>query len=201
MKQTERPMWKKSALANLSFDDIRLDLYDIADNGDMYGYDGGSNGYYQEYKDLFDDLAGGAWGLLEAIEEVDPERWDDITVGLLGYQERVLGFDSIETDYFHMTNPYEEDLAVKEAVKRMKRLTKDELIFNFRTVLVCLLSYLDIKAAHDCLTSIVTELDERGAILARKNGEINRLYEDLTGINGEQFDTIIENIPPRMWVE
>ena len=51
------------------------------------------------------------------------------------------------------------------------------------------------------LTSIVEELDERGAILERKNEKINRLYEDLTGANAKDFDEIIQGIPPRMWVE
>ena len=61
--------------------------------------------------------------------------------------------------------------------------------------------YYDIKAAHDCLTSIVEELDERGALLEQKNERINLLYKDLTGKSGEAFDEEIKNLPPRMWVE
>ena len=61
--------------------------------------------------------------------------------------------------------------------------------------------FFDIKAAHDCLTSIVEELDYRGAMLEEKNNRINQLYEDLTGKNGEEFDRIIEQIPQRMWIE
>ena len=169
MKQTERPMWKKSMLADLNLDAVRSDLYDMADNGDMYGYSGGDEGYYQEYKEC--------------------------------YQQEVWGYDSAEADYHHMLSPFMEDWAVEEAVARLKRLTKDDLIDQFRQVMVALLSYFDIKASHDCLTSIVQELDERGAIFARKNDEINRLYEDLTGKNGDAFDALIENLPPRMWVE
>jgi hypothetical protein len=61
--------------------------------------------------------------------------------------------------------------------------------------------FFNIKAAHDCLTSIVEELDERGALLQKKNDEINRVYEDLTGANEAEFDRIIANVPQRMWVE
>lgn len=61
--------------------------------------------------------------------------------------------------------------------------------------------FFDLKAAHDCLTSIVEELDEKGALLERKNDRINSLYKDLTGKSNETFDDEIRNIPPRMWVE
>ena len=81
------------------------------------------------------------------------------------------------------------------------RLTKQELIRNFRKVLMTIVMFYDIKAAHDCLTSIVEELDERGALLAQKNERINLLYKDLTGKSGETFDEEIKNLPPRMWVE
>jgi hypothetical protein len=100
-----------------------------------------------------------------------------------------------------MLNPDCEDYAVEEAVKRIERLPKRDMIRIFRTVMTTLVLFYDIKAAHDCLTSIVEELDNRGAILTNKNNEINRLYEDLTGKNGEIFDSIIEQIPQRMWIE
>ena len=61
--------------------------------------------------------------------------------------------------------------------------------------------FFDIKAAHDCLVSIVEELDEKGALLEQKNEQINRLYHDLTGKSDSQFDEIIRNLPQRMWVE
>lgn len=106
-----------------------------------------------------------------------------------------------EAIYFAMANPYFEDLAVEEAKTRLMRLTKSELIRIFRSVMSVLVMFFDIKAAHDCLTSIVQELNERSAIFARKDEEINRLYEDLTGRNAEQFDAIVSRLPQRMWVE
>lgn len=205
MKQSARPMWKKSMLQSFSLYNIKDFLYEIGDNGDCYGYDRceqGESGYYQEYKELFDELSAGAYALREAMESYDLEdNWDDMAVALLGYQQRVLGFDSVEDDYFAMLNTYQEDFAVEEAEKRIKHLSKDEMIRTFRKVLVTLTLFYDIKAAHDCLTSIVEELDYRGAMLAEKNNRINQLYEDLTGKNGEEFDAIVELIPQRMWIE
>lgn len=192
-------------LQSFSLYNIKDFLYEIGDNGDCYGYDRceqGESGYYQEYKELFDELSAGAYALREAMESYDLEdNWDDMAVALLGYQQRVLGFDSVEDDYFAMLNTYQEDFAVEEAEKRIKHLSKDEMIRTFRKVLVTLTLFYDIKATHDCLTSIVEELDYRGAMLAEKNNRINQLYEDLTGKNGEEFDAIVELIPQRMWIE
>jgi glyoxylate carboligase len=67
--------------------------------------------------------------------------------------------------------------------------------------MVTLLIYFDIKAAHDCLTSIVQELDAKGALLERKNAAIDHLYQDLTGKNEADFDRLVATLPQRMWVE
>lgn len=206
MDQSKKPLWKKSMLKSLNFYEIVDFLDEIGNNGDPYGYEREESGYYQEYKEQFDDLSDGAYRLWDALDNSDysdyslRDIWDDMTVALLGYQEKVLGFDQVEEDYFAMLT-FLEDAAVHEAEKRLMRFTKEQLIKNFRKVLTTLVLFFDIKAAHDCLTAIVEELDERGAILERKNEKINRLYEDLTGANAKDFDEIIQGIPPRMWVE
>ena len=206
MDQSKRPLWKKSMLKSLNFYEIVDFLDEIGNNGDPYGYAREESGYYQEYKEQFDDLSDGAYRLWDALDNSDysdyslRDIWDDMTVALLGYQEKVLGFDQVEEDYFAMLC-YLEDAAVQEAEKRLMRFTKEQLIKNFRKVLTTLILFFDIKAAHDCLTAIVEELDERGAILERKNEKINRLYEDLTSANAKDFDEIIQGSPPRMWVE
>ena len=207
MKQSKNPLWKKSCLCgSLGFDDITDWLGEISDNGDMYGYeDTSTEGYYNEYKGEFDELSAGAWALYDQLmsDEVGGLRevWDDMTVGLLGDLYTVWGHDTAELDYFKLSDGYEEELAQKEAAKRLERMTKAELIKNFRKVLTTIVLFFDIKAAHDCLTSIVEELDEKGALLEQKNQQINSLYNDLTGKSGEQFDETIRNLPPRMWVE
>ena len=205
MKQPTKPLWKKSMLQSLNLYDIMEYLYEISDNGDIYGYEreeDGESGYYQDYKEQFDELAAGAYNLHEAMCGFDmKEHWDDMVVALLGETQKVLGYDTVEADYFHMLNPWEEEWATTEATKRIERLSKHELIKCFRTVMATLVSFFDIKASHDCLTSIVEELDERGALLAQKSNDIDRLYEDLTGASEGDFDAVISNIPQRFWVE
>ena len=189
-------------LAALNYNDIYNNLYEIGEDGDMYGYDREESGYYNEFKELFDELSASAYELTEAMNEYEvSENWDDITVALYGYTEKVLGYDSVQADYFSMLGYYDEKWATEEAVKRLMRLKKEDLIALFRSVMVTLTSYFDIKQAHDCLTAIVDELDYRGAILEEKNDRINKLYEDLTGCNSEGFEDLVKNIPQRMWVE
>lgn len=203
MKQSKTPLWRKSCLQKLSMFEIREMLCEISENGDMYGYEDTSvEGYYNEYKDQFDDLAGLAFRLDETFEEYDvAENWDDATVGLLGEIYRVMGWDEDELDYFHLLNADEEELAQMEAVKRLTKLTKMQLIWLFRRVLAGIVLFYDIKAAHDCLCSIVEELDDRAVLMSKKDDVINRLYEDLTGKSEEAFDTLVRNLPDRMWVE
>ena len=192
-------------LQHLNLCDIKDFLYEISNNGDMYGYDDEyyqQDGYYQEYKELFNELSYNAYSLYEAMSEVFvvEENWNDMVVGLLGNTHTVLGYDTLECDYYGMLS-CEEDWGIEEAVKRIKRLSKDELIKCFKKVMTILVLFFDVKMAHDCLTVIVEELDERDAILKEKHNEINRLYEDLTGKNAEEFDRVIESIPERMWIE
>lgn len=201
MKPSSTPIWKKSMLQHLNLCDIRDALWEIGENGDAYGYDREESGYYQEYKEQFDELSAGAQSLLEALDAWDvSDNWDDMTVALLGETQKVLGYDAPEMDYYGML-AHEEEWAVYEAGKRIERLSKRDMIQVFRRLLAVIVSYSDLKAAHDCMTAIVLELDERGAALERKNDEINRLYEDLTGANAAKFDQIIATVPQRMWLE
>lgn len=206
------PLWRKSMLSKLNITDIKDSLYEMQENGDPYGYEyGDESGYYAEYKDQFDELSAQAGMLLEAIEGVESEwyvdeydfadQWNDLTVGMLGELYTVWGFDSGEMDYYNILEPDEEKWAEDEAIARLSKLTKKEMITRMRFVLKTLVLYYDIKAAHDCLVSIVEELDEKGAILERKNEAMNRIYEDITGKDSDNFDALIETIPQRMWVE
>ena len=173
MKQSKTPLWKKSCLRKLRYDDIMEYLDEISDDGDYYGYERGDTGYYQEYKEQFDELSMGAYDLQEAIRELndmyeydgDASVWDDVLVAVLGDVHTVLGYDSEQYDYYGMLNGWEEDEAVQEAKKRLMRLTKEKMMDTISKVMQCVTLFWDIKASHDCLVSIVDELDDRAAIM------------------------------------
>lgn len=210
MEQSKTPLWRKSIIENLDLSSIMDYLYEISENGDMCGYDTDESGYYNDYKEMFDELSVGAYHMLNALQEYDvSENYNDMVVAMLGKTHKILGYDDIQTDYSGLLSgfefedlveldSYEEEFAEEAAVKRIKRFTKDELIRTFQRVLRTLVLFFDIKASHDCLTSVVEELDNHAAVLYEKDRQINILYEDLTGKNEEQFDALIENLPQRM---
>lgn len=201
----EKPIWKKSMLDGLDLGSIQNELYDMSENGDFYGYDDRDEGsYYDEFRELFNEIAAGATDLNEAIDSwrgMMDGAWDDMTVGMLGETQRVLGFDTVERDYYRMTEPYMEDWAQDEACKRVEHWTKREMMGNFKFVLSTLVSYLDLKAASDTMLAVVAELDYRGAMLEEKTNRIDQIYSDITGKSAEQFEKELENLPQRMWVE
>ena len=201
----EKPIWKKSMLDGLDLGSIQNELYDMSENGDCWGYDDRDEGsYYDEFRELFNEIAAGATDLNEAIDSrcgMMDGAWDDLTVGMLGNTQRVLGFDTVERDYYRMTEPYMEDWAQDEACKRVERWTKREMMGNFKFVLATIVSYLDLKAASDTMLAVVAELDYRGAMLEEKTNRIDQIYSDITGKSAEQFEKELENLPQRMWVE
>lgn len=201
----EKPIWKKSMLDGLDLGSIQNELYDMSENGDCWGYDDRDEGsYYDEFRELFNEIAAGATDLNEAIDSrcgMMDGAWDDLTVGMLGDTQRVLGFDTVERDYYRMTEPYMEDWAQDEACKRVEHWTKREMMGNFKFVLSTLVSYLDLKAASDTMLAVVAELDYRGAMLEEKTNRIDQIYSDITGKSAEQFEKELENLPQRMWVE
>lgn len=178
LNQAKAPMWRRTMLQNLDLNTIIENLDEIGEAGDYYGYYDSSMGeYYEEYRELFNELSMGACDLSEAIsqiEEYDGESyagWDDCTVALLGGVKKVLGYDSGEMDYFSMLS-WDEERGVKEAEKRLMRLTKAQLIHLFRTVLVTLVAYMDIKGSFDTLSAVVNELDSRAASM--QNGQMSQ---------------------------
>lgn len=201
----EKPIWKKAMLDGLDLGSIQNELYDMSENGDCWGYDDRDEGsYYDEFRELFNEIAAGATDLNEAIDSwrgMMDGAWDDLTVGMLGDTQRVLGFDTVERDYYSMTEPYMEDWAQDEACKRVEHWTKREMMGNFKFVLSTLASYLDLKAASDTMLAVVAELDYRGAMLEEKTNRIDQIYSDITGKSAEQFEKELENLPQRMWVE
>ena len=214
MKGSKKPLWKKSILRDLTYRDVMNWLYEIGENGDPYGYETiDQKGYYNDYRELFDDLSSGAIELQEAMKDVgdywrwndvDHSLWDDVVVAALGEVRTVLGYDVGQYDYFGMT-VWDESWAQEEAKKRLLRLTKSELLDTVCKVFQILLLFWDLKTAHDCLTAVVTELDYKGAVFEEKSKAIDKLYEDYTGTDAEEFerkfDELTRNLPQRFWVE
>lgn len=167
-----RPIWQRTILEHLSMREIGNYLEEIAESGDCYGYQGEDRGeYYEEYRELFDELAMGVSDLLDEISRMEEYgqseelHWNDFTVALLGDKYKVRGYNDDRDDLCAMP-PEDEDYAVKMAQKRLEKMTKADLIKAFAQVMELLMRYVDIKAAYDTLAAVVVELDNRAAMHA-----------------------------------
>lgn len=217
MNQSKSPLWKKSILENLTYYDIIGWLNEISNDGDCYGYERGDTGYYNDYKELFDELSAAAYSLEDAMQNCDEYYhfgieddgqttvWDDIMVSAIGELYGTLGYDYQEYDYYRIIDSFEVQLAQEEAKKRLMRLTKKDLLDYFCKVFQIMALFWDLKASHDCLTAVVDELDFKGALLTEKSSAIDKLYEEYTGRDPEEFDRkfgeLTKNLPKRMWIE
>jgi len=176
------PLWKKSCIENLRFEDIESNLYEMSEIEYQYG----GNERHEDFYVFITDVSARASQLSEQIYEFkyyladkgdDCPWWDDYCVSLLGGAYNILGYDIEEMDYYSIfKNAFGigEELAVEEAKKRMERLTKSELIDRWNKFIVILTSYLELKAAYDAVTGALDFLENDGLM---KSEELTRDIE------------------------
>lgn len=165
-----------------------------------------------EFKMLFSDLERDCEQLQSCLSETYVnEYFNDFFVGLAykgNVPYKMLGYDSFEEDYFALVG-YEEELASTESGKRVKRLTKDDMISVSGQCFGIVLLYLNIRYKYDYLKATFDVLKgENGAILKTVK-DIENLYESMfkTGYFSEyspetkEFNRLLESVPERLWIE
>ena len=215
--------YKKSILQQLNLYDIQSDLADLVEVADnvMYAWDDdnllealdGDEEQVEEFKILMAELSSDCERLSEAIyySGVD-DHFDAFFVSLAMKdrppQYRMLGYDTVEMDYFEFLNDYEEDIAEGEAIKQLKRLTKDELLRTAGECFRVVLAYLDIREKINALGSVIEIItDENKAILDAVKS-IETQYEEAEKISfqpyakaTEALDKTLRLLPDKIWVE
>ena len=215
--------YKKSILQQLNLYDIQSDLADLVEVADnvTYAWDDdnllealdGDEEQVEEFKILMAELSSDCERLSEAIyySGVD-EHFDAFFVSLAMKdrppQYRMLGYDTVEMDYFEFLNDYEEDIAEGEAIKQLKRLTKDELLRTAGECFRVVLAYLDIREKINALGSVIEIItDENKAILDAVKS-IETQYEEAEKISfqpyakaTEALDKTLRLLPDKIWVE
>lgn len=147
--------------------------------------------------------------------------YDDCTVALLGKRFRypMSGFDPYEQDFFGL-NGSEEFTATEEAKKRLKRLTKDQIVDLVGSSVAILLTFNDFRVSYERFMTVYEILTGTNQETMEAMEKIDKLYDEATvawlkSNKGRekwrldskeryalyQFDSVLEKIPPRMWVE
>ena len=214
-------MYKKAALAELNIETIVNELEEICVDCDEVEYfmsdeeslidalDGDEETEY-EFKMMFCDLAAESEHLFDTLNEnYITEHFNDLFVGIMskGFDcYEIVGFDSYEEDYFHLSS-FETNWAKNESAKRLKRLTKDELLSVCGQCFGIAMSYINVKFKYEHLKATFDILKgENGAILKAVK-EIERLYNDMFDddyINREaenKFNKYLNHLPERIWTE
>ena len=167
-----------------------------------------------EFKMMFADLSADAYKLLSAISEWDFDRrsYDDVTVAMLGKCFALVGYDSYETDYYHLVGPWDQELAQKESYKRLMAKPKKDLLECvsrswrlFVTFFDLDQRYMHLKTTMDilrgdnvALLAVIRNIEEKYDAMMAK-WEPN--YKLLDCKAEKEFDALLEHLPDRAWIE
>ena len=213
--------YKKPIARDLNLDRITYDLYDImeecenirwytdSEDGEdslLNALDGDEDEAY-EFKMAFADLCAECERMQEDLREVwVPECFDIffVAAGAGSY----LGWDSYEGDYFEIddgSGSWAED----EAKKKLKQMTKDELIAAVRQCFKVYQAYIGLRNRYDSLKAAIDILRDQNTGILQAIKEIDKLYEDASTEQGryveyskewKEFDKYTDALPQEAWI-
>lgn len=152
--------------------------------------------------------------LLEQLYEVgeyDPEgtarQYDDCTVALIGNRYDLVGFDTLQEDYYSLTG-YDTELAESEAGKRLMRHTKADMLSIIGQSVGILVAFLDVRQKYDYLQATLDVLRDENCSVLQVLRDINAAYERAEAVRfndyykeAQEFERLLWAVPERMWVE
>lgn len=224
-QRTRALRYKRPALASMGYEHIQSELGEIIEACDDVAWFAGdidtltdaldgSDEEAHEFMMACGNLSSKAGLLLEQLYEVgewDPDsttrRYDDCTVALIGNRYDTVGYDTLEEDYFSLTN-YDMDLATSEAGKRLMRHTKAEMLSIIGQSVGILVAFLDVRQQYDYLKATLDVLHDENHSVLQAVKDINAAYEKAEAVRfndyhkeAQEFERLLWAVPERMWVE
>lgn len=216
--------YKKPIAKGLMLDDIREALWEIMDAcADVQYYvdqddetlvnalDGDEDDAF-EFKMMFSDLSAECEQMYGDLQNEYMPEYFDLFFAAANKGGEMLGFDVYEQDYYGLDS-FESGLANEEAVKKMKRLTKDQLI---ETVQICFRvyqSYIGLQYRYDCIKAALDILRDENTGYLQMVRQIEEAYEKADeetdgfrwefngGLALKELDSLIDNMPQDAWVQ
>lgn len=216
--------YKKPIVKDLNLDYINQDLWDIqeecegvrwytdSDDGEdsLINALAGDEDEAYEFKMAFADLCAECDRMREDLnEEWVPECFDIffVAVGAADSYGDILGWDSFEQDYFGIS--CSSSFAEDEAKKKLKQMTKDELIAAARQCFKVYHTYMGLKNRYDSLKAAIDVLRDQNTGYLQAVKEIERLYEAVS-INewsrskyskeSREWREYTDALPPEAWI-
>lgn len=216
--------YKRPIVKNLSIDTITQDLWDIQEEcEDVRWYtdseDGtdslinalnGDEDEAYEFKMAFADLCAECDRMMNDLDdEWVPECFDIffVSIGAGEFEGGLLGWDSFEQDYFGIscTDSFAED----EAKKKLKQMTKDNLIAAARQCFKIYHAYIGLRNRYDNLKAAIDILRDQNTGYLQVVKEIEKLYEDASkdkwsrneySKESREWERYTDALPPEAWI-
>ena len=184
--------YKKPIVKNLNLETITQDLWDIQEECENIRWytdseDGtdslinaleGDEEEAYEFKMAFGDLCAECERMIEDLQwEYVPEYFDSffVAIGAGEYGGGLLGYDSYEQDYFGLQCT--DRFAEEESAKKIKKLTKDELIQSAHQCFRIYHAYMGLRNRYDSLKAAIDILRDQNTGHLQAVKEIEKLYE------------------------
>lgn len=208
--------YKHGALATMGYDEIERELEEIdiacddirwveSDESVIEALDGDEDddlGYRMD----FSELSGAVEQLQNQFCCIDRQTFDDCTVALIGNRFEMVGYDTVEADYFSLCS-YDAELAVTESGKRLMRMTKADMLSTIGQCLGLLMAFYDIRQRFDYINAAMgVLLDHNLEILHTVRG-IEGAYQAWNdsgcwqfGAEYNRLDHLANCLPEKFWV-
>lgn len=216
--------YKKPIVKNLNLDSITQELWDIqeecenirwytdSEDGEdslINALDGDEDEAY-EFKMAFADLCAECERMFNDLrEEWVPECFDIffVAAGTGDIYGGLLGWDSFEQDYMGISciDSFAED----EAKKKLKQMTKDDLIVATRQCLKVYHAYIGLRNRYDSLKAAIDILRDQNTGYLQVVKEIEKLYEKVIEDEWSRQDyskasmewrRYTDALPPEAWI-
>lgn len=216
--------YKKPIVRDLNLDFIQQDLWDIqedceevrwytdSDDGEdslINALDGDTDEAY-EFKMAFAELCAECDRMIEDLrEEWAPECFDIffVATGAGDAYGGLLGWDSFEGDYFGIS--CDSSFAEDEAKKKLKQMTKDDLIAAARQCFKIYHAYIGLRNRYDSLKAAIDILRDQNTGYLQVVKEIERLYEDASkdkwsreywSKESKEWERYTDALPQEAWI-
>lgn len=216
--------YKKPIVKNLNLEFITQDLWDIqekceevrwytdSDDGNdslINALDGDEDEAY-EFKMAFADLCAECEKMFDDLkDEWVPDCFDIffVSAGAGKTYGELLGFDEWEQDYFGLDCG--EAFAEGEAKKKLKQMTKDELIAAARQCFKVYSAYMGLRNRYDSLAAAIDILRDKNTGILQTVKKIEELYEAAAKKNGacaeysiewREFERYTDALPQEAWI-
>lgn len=209
--------YKKPIVKDINLEKITCDLWDIQEECEAVHWyfdtdddtlinalDGDEDEAY-EFKMMFADLCAECDRMFNDLrEEWVPECFDVFFVaagsGELG--GGYLGWDSYEQDYLGISS-YEDLFAENEAKKKLRRMTKDDLIDASRQCMRVLYAYIGLRNRYDSLKAAMDILRDKNTAYLQMVKRLDEIYDKSEKDDfwqNSEWKMITDNLPQEAWI-